>query len=167
MVSYILNFTLIDRLEVNYGNTLQYSFSVRDCPSPENGMLCIWIVDIILKSAVVLLYQWRASKHHIKKSPCYSWAYFVQDNTLSNIGYCRSTFKTAEVSDWYCSHLYICDTEQNKVNHELLSIDLLWYSYFSRVLDYNIMYHCSSHQFWILDLLEIVLQFVWIKQRII
>ena len=96
----------------NYGNPLLYPVSVRDFPSPELGVFCIYIVGFISKSALVLFTLLRASKHHFQKAPCYIWPYYVQYNTRRVNGYFWSTFKIARVSNrcyvftffsWYCT----------------------------------------------------------------
>ena len=65
----IFNQTETDRLEVNYGNALLYTVSVIDCLRPGSSVLCILIVDIILKSALILFSLLRVSNYHYNKGP--------------------------------------------------------------------------------------------------
>ena len=46
-----------------------YPVSVSDCPRPERGVFCILIVDIIFKSALVLLSLLCARNYQYKKGP--------------------------------------------------------------------------------------------------
>ena len=70
-VSKILNQMSIDRLQVNYGNPLLYPVNVINFPSPKRGVLCILIVDLIKKIALVLFNLLSASKNHFEKLPCH------------------------------------------------------------------------------------------------
>ena len=65
---YIMNQTQTDGLQVTYDNTLLYSVSLSNFPSPGCGMLWILIIDIISKSAVVLFTLLSASKYHLKNT---------------------------------------------------------------------------------------------------
>ena len=87
---------------------------MRHCPRPENGALCVFIVDIVLKRSLVLLTLLSSSKNHFKKGPCYIWPYSVQDNTQRIIGYCHSTVKCYRVRYWYWSHYYFLEMEVTK-----------------------------------------------------
>ena len=72
VVSQILNQVQIYRLQVDYRNQLLYSVSVINCPSSEHGVLCILIVDIVSKSALVLFTLLSARNNHFEKAPCCS-----------------------------------------------------------------------------------------------
>ena len=44
-----------------------YPVSVSDCPGPERGVFCIFIVDIMLKITLVFFCLLRASDYHYNK----------------------------------------------------------------------------------------------------
>ena len=98
---------------------------MRNCPSPERGIFCILVIDLISKSALVLFKLLRASKHNCKKASCYSR---VQNNTQRIIDYCISTVKIVRVSDRY---FYFFSVRWNKTRYIIC--------YFQLTYDYNII----------------------------
>ena len=59
------SYTVVNRqLQVNYVNTLLYPVSVRYFPSPRCGVLCIFIGDLTLKSALLLCTLLSTRKNH-------------------------------------------------------------------------------------------------------
>ena len=64
-----INIVLKRHLQVNYINPLLYPVSVRGCPSPVRGILCILIGDLTPKSALLLFTLLSASKPYFKKRP--------------------------------------------------------------------------------------------------
>ena len=66
---YNFNQKQIDWIPVISGNTLLYPVSVRDCPGPKRGVFCILILDLISRSALVLLILLCASNYRYNKGP--------------------------------------------------------------------------------------------------
>ena len=72
-----------------FANTLLHPASVRNCPGSELGIFCISIVDIILRSVLVVFGLLRASNYHYNSGPiCYVLPFY------------------STVSYQYCSYLY-------------------------------------------------------------
>ena len=64
LVKYILTQIKISWIRVNYGDPLLYPVSVSNCPSPERGVFCIFIVDLISKRALMFFSLVRARNYH-------------------------------------------------------------------------------------------------------
>ena len=80
-----------------------------DCPSTEHGVLCILIIGLILKSALVFCRLLRASNYHYNKEPIIDDKYQEPHDTRNIILYYLSTVNIAMVSDRNCSHFYLLD----------------------------------------------------------
>ena len=69
MVKEILTQTWITWIQVIFVNTLLYPFSVRNCPGPERGVFCMFIVDLISRSTLVVFSLLCARIYHYNKGP--------------------------------------------------------------------------------------------------
>ena len=64
-----INTAVNHRLRLNYVNPPLYPVSVRNCPGPERGILCIFIGDLNSKSSLLLFTLLSARKPHFEKRP--------------------------------------------------------------------------------------------------
>ena len=85
-------------------------------PRPERGVLCISIVDIISKSALVLFSLLCASNYHYNKGPVIVDNITNPHNKWRILLYYLSTVNIAAVSDQYWFYLYLRDCSENRQN---------------------------------------------------
>ena len=69
VVRYILNQAQITWLQVIFVNTLLYPISMSNCLGPECGVFCISIVNLILRSVLVVFSLVSAINYHYNKGP--------------------------------------------------------------------------------------------------
>ena len=110
-------------LQVNYSKPLLYPVSVRNFPSPERGVFCILIVDIISKRSQVLFSLLCVRNYHYKRG-LLKLSSLSEKYTQRIIDYCRSTVKIVTASNQFFYYFYFCEIEQEKVHFLIFSIDL-------------------------------------------
>ena len=95
---------------------------MRDFPGPERGILCILIIDIISKSALVLFSLLRASNYYYNKGAL----------KVEFIKYKIIHSGLLPIENY--SYFYSRDIEQQKVHYMLFSIGPQLFSHFRYVL---------------------------------
>ena len=86
VVREILSQTQMKRNQEIFGDTLLYPVILSDCPGSKRGVFYILVVDLILRSALVVFILLRSSNYHYNKGPvCYLFLSFLSFGPASKV----------------------------------------------------------------------------------